>query len=82
MIARVTTLSKDNDALVVTVSYIDNSDPENLVEIASRQFRFTEETTTQQARADIIAAGRKLNEREAELRRLSNALVAGTEFSV
>ena len=82
MIARVTTLTRQGDGILVTVSYIDNTDPENLVEITSKSFSFSEGTTTQQARYEIEQAGRTLNVREREMKRLETALAPGTELVV
>ncbi len=82
MIARVLTCQSDNDTVVVSVMYIDNTNPLAGVEIETKQFRFSHEIINMQARTEIISYGKKLETSTRERDRLLGFLAAGQEFPV
>ncbi len=79
MIARVQTLTKDGDNIIASVLFLDGTP---LVEVGVQSFTFTSGTTNQQAKADIMAAGKVFQNRKVEIDRLTQALAPGTEYTI
>lgn len=82
MIARVLSSSIDGDRVVVQVQYLDTTNPQAPREVGVSTFQFDQGYLNAQARADIIAAGKHIEERDRETDRLMRFLEPGTEFTV